>query len=138
MGSPRGVDEKALAIVREGYRQLAKHCHPDAGGSHVDMVALNAAKETLEELLGVEPSSNGTRPKPPPKAKGSTWDTDEWVSYEEVTVLYESEKAILCEIDEEEMWIPKSQIHDDSEVYKMGSEGILIISKWIAKKKGLI
>lgn len=50
-----------------------------------------------------------------------------------------TEKAILvvCGHDEEEHWIPKSQIDDDSEVYKVGDVGNLIISEWFASKEGI-
>jgi hypothetical protein len=37
--------------------------------------------------------------------------------------------------DGEQVWIPKSQIHDDSEVYKRGTEGVLVISEWIVEQK---
>jgi hypothetical protein len=40
-----------LALVRRRYRELAKERHPDAGGSHAAMVALNAAyRQALAEL----------------------------------------------------------------------------------------
>jgi hypothetical protein len=58
--------------------------------------------------------------------------------FENVTVLRETEKAILCEIDGKQVWLPKSQIHDDSEVYKMGTEGELVISQWLAEEKDLV
>lgn len=32
--------------------------------------------------------------------------------------------------------IPQSQIHDDSEVYAAGTEGVLIIPIWLATKRG--
>ena len=41
-------------------------------------------------------------------------------------------------IEDREICIPKSQIHDDSEVYQTGTEGKLVISEWIAEKKNLI
>lgn len=52
----------------------------------------------------------------------------------------ETPKALLCEIDGDTYWIPKSQIHDDSEVYDAGenSEGTLVITEWIATQKGLM
>jgi len=59
------------------------------------------------------------------------------VTIPDVTVNKETDKALLCEIEGEEMWIPKSQIQDDSEVFAEGDEGDLIISEWIAKEKGL-
>ena len=51
---------------------------------------------------------------------------------------YENDKAILVEapdFDKPE-WIPISQIDNDSEVYKEGTEGDLIISDWLAEKNG--
>jgi len=41
----------AARIVATGYRQLSKQLHPDAGGSHADMLALNAARQYLEGRL---------------------------------------------------------------------------------------
>lgn len=59
-------------------------------------------------------------------------------SYEVETVEAETEKAILVEIEGEKHWVPKSQIHDDSEVYsKESGGGTLIVSEWWAKKQGL-
>lgn len=50
----------------------------------------------------------------------------------------ESEKAILVQLpDLDEAWIPKGQIDDDSEVYRDGTEGTLVISEWLGRKKGL-
>lgn len=34
-------------------------------------------------------------------------------------------------------WIPKSAIHDDSEIWKLGQEpGELVIEDWLAESKG--
>jgi hypothetical protein len=33
-------------------------------------------------------------------------------------------------------WVPKSVIHDDSEVYKDGTEGTLVVKDWYAEKEG--
>lgn len=50
----------------------------------------------------------------------------------------ETEKAILVMLpDNDEKWIPKSQVHDDSEVFEDGNHGVLIISKWFADKEDL-
>lgn len=48
-----------------------------------------------------------------------------------------TEKALLVEVDGDEVWIPQSQIDDDSEVSKEGDEGKLVISQWFANKEGL-
>lgn len=55
----------------------------------------------------------------------------------DVTVRRETTLALLCVIEGEEYWIPKSQIDDDSEVYEMGTEGELVVSQWIADQKGI-
>lgn len=34
-------------------------------------------------------------------------------------------------------WIPKSVIDDDSEVYRSGTDGKLVIAEWWAEKHGL-
>lgn len=57
----------------------------------------------------------------------------------EVNVVAASKKALLVNHENEEAWIPMSQIHDDSEIYKkgqVGETGILAIPEWLAEKKG--
>jgi hypothetical protein len=56
---------------------------------------------------------------------------------------YETDMALCIEADEldEPLWVPKSQIDDDSEVYgdQPGQdEGDLIISEWFARNSGLL
>lgn len=60
------------------------------------------------------------------------------VSFDDVVVKKETEAALLVTIDGEDHWVPKSQVHDDSEVWKMGDEGLLVISRWIAEQKSLL
>lgn len=54
--------------------------------------------------------------------------------------IAETDDAVLVEIPEfgREVWIPKSQIDDDSEVYKKDTTGTLIITEWLAIKKNLV
>jgi hypothetical protein len=59
------------------------------------------------------------------------------VRIEDVIVLKATDKALLCDINDDEIWIPQSQIDDDSEVFQEGDEGTLVISLWIAEQKGL-
>ena len=47
-----------------------------------------------------------------------------------------TEKALLCDIDGEEHWIPISQIKDYEEML-IGDTGDIVVSKWIATQKGL-
>lgn len=46
--------------------------------------------------------------------------------------------ALLVEIDGKNHWIPQSQIHDDSEVWKPGDDGELVIPEWLAIEKELV
>ena len=62
----------------------------------------------------------------------------EGVEFHDVFAKYDSGKALLCVIEGEEMWIPKSQIHDDSEVWQEHDRGVLVITEWIAEQKGLL
>ena len=50
----------------------------------------------------------------------------------------ESGKAILvaAPVFDAPEWIPHSQITDDSEIWKPGQTGELIITEWLAEKKG--
>ena len=58
----------------------------------------------------------------------------------QVTVLRKTDAALLVEDENgEEVWIPLSQIHDDSEIWdesKVGEQGKLVIPEWLATKKG--
>ena len=60
------------------------------------------------------------------------------VTFHDVEALRDSGKALLCNIEGEEIWIPHNQITEDSEVYKMGTDGDLVITEWIALQKGLV
>jgi len=55
-------------------------------------------------------------------------------------VVTATEKALLVEIEGEEEWVPKSVIHDDSEVFDddENAEGMLVLEDWWAEKSGLI
>ena len=51
-------------------------------------------------------------------------------------------KAVLFRENEkfggEEYWIPRAHLHDESEVWKLGDEGMLVVTEWLAIKKGWI
>jgi len=57
---------------------------------------------------------------------------------ENAKCVRETEKAILVEASDfdEPVWVPQSQIDEDSEVYKVGTEGDLIVLDWWAEKQG--
>lgn len=59
---------------------------------------------------------------------------------EDVECFWENDKSIGVRggIFDDTQFIPKSQIHDDSEVYKKHMSGKLIINEWFAEKKGWV
>jgi hypothetical protein len=66
-------------------------------------------------------------------------DGSEPVSVGKARVIRATAKALFVHIDDgdEEVWIPKSCIHDDSEVYAEDSEpGELVVVAWFARKEG--
>lgn len=52
----------------------------------------------------------------------------------ECSFLRETDSAVLIAVDDEQMWIPLSQV---SEMHK-GKNGKIVMSQWIANQKGLI
>ncbi len=49
----------------------------------------------------------------------------------------ETDKGIWVDIDGDDHFIPQSQIDEDSEVWKKGDEGVLIITDWLADERGM-
>ena len=68
--------------------------------------------------------------------------SDEACSLGKGKVLRQTEKAILFEpedTDVDQFWVPKSVVHDDSEVWEDADdkrEGELIVKQWWAEKNG--
>lgn len=58
----------------------------------------------------------------------------------QASIIRTTEKAILVKLEDEddrEVWIPKSVIHDNSEVYsEQSSTGLLVVQEWWANKNG--
>lgn len=77
-------------------------------------------------------------------------DDGQCIVSDEAVITRTTELAVLVDVgrhrletltDEEEregVWIPKSALHDDSEVYdpKEESRGRLIVKGWFARKRG--
>lgn len=62
------------------------------------------------------------------------------VSFDGCFAKRDSGKSLLInipEIDTEPVWVPKSQIHDDSEVYDVGEHrhGKLVVTDWLAEQR---
>jgi hypothetical protein len=64
----------------------------------------------------------------------------ETVSFENVKCLQATDSAIRVKFADREdpMWIPQSQVADDSEVYGKGHEGRLILTLWICQQRDLV
>lgn len=58
--------------------------------------------------------------------------------FEDAEVVHATPKAILVEVEGEELWVPKSVIHDDSEVYGQTAPGPgdLLVKEWWAAERG--
>jgi len=59
----------------------------------------------------------------------------------EAEIVRETDLAVLVVLEDtaNELWIPKSVIHDDSEIWRMGdSTGMLVVEAWWANKQDLI
>lgn len=59
-------------------------------------------------------------------------------SFSGVTAIAQTDAALCVVVDGKKVWIPLSQIDDDSEVYENGHSGELVVSQWIAEQKGLV
>jgi hypothetical protein len=53
-----------------------------------------------------------------------------------VVVLKETDKAILVTDETANWWVPKSVIHDNSEVWKTHQTGDLVVTERFAEKQG--
>lgn len=66
---------------------------------------------------------------------------EDGVALEGVIALRATERALLCLIPDgeakRELWVPLSQITDDSEVFEEGHEGQLVVKWWFAEREGL-
>lgn len=59
------------------------------------------------------------------------------VSFEKCRSIRETDLAVLIEIEGKEVWVPKSVIDDDSEVWQDEQEGELVVKEWWAEKNGM-
>lgn len=57
-------------------------------------------------------------------------------SFPEGVITRETEKALLYEFGPDKIWVPKSVVHDDSDIWKKGEEGVLTVKAWWASANG--
>jgi hypothetical protein len=61
-----------------------------------------------------------------------------FIQYHDAEVLKETEKALLVDIYDNEVWVPKSEVNwEETDVKVEGDKGTITISEWIATQKGL-
>lgn len=61
---------------------------------------------------------------------------DEMQEFEDVKCVGETTLAIQCQFPSGRLiWVPKSQVGEESEVYEEGGVGTLVIKKWFAEKE---
>ena len=66
-------------------------------------------------------------------------EDEDTVTFEDVRCTKATAKALLVSIDgDPPIWIPLSQVNEDSEVFSEGDEGKLVVTRWIAEQKGLV
>lgn len=59
------------------------------------------------------------------------------VEFKDVEAIKETERALLILFEDgREVWLPKSAIHDDSEVFEAEHEGTLHVFEWFVEKNG--
>lgn len=57
---------------------------------------------------------------------------------EDAECVAQTDKAICVRAPDldGQVWIPQSQVHEDSEVWKEGQSGKLVVNEWWAEKEG--
>ena len=66
-------------------------------------------------------------------------EEDEGTEIGEGKCIRATDRAILVKLETgEEKWIPKANVHDNSEVYEEGGEGTVVVKTWWAEKEGLV
>lgn len=61
----------------------------------------------------------------------------ETAEFDGCTCTKETAKAILVKCNGQSSWIPKSQVHEDSEVFGEGHDGKLVVALWWAEREAL-
>ena len=63
-------------------------------------------------------------------------DDSQPVELDGVQCQRETPWAIYVWVGEDPGWVPKSQLHPDSQVRAKGDKGVLIIPAWLAAERG--
>lgn len=63
------------------------------------------------------------------------------VTFDDCEVMRESDDAILVlipDIDDDPIWIPRSQVHPYSDIRESGDTGDLVVTTWFAEQRSWI
>lgn len=64
---------------------------------------------------------------------------DDIVEIPGVKCVAQTPQALKIVEDDGFFWVPKSVVHDDSEVYRPDNEeGVLVVQRWWAEKEGRV
>jgi len=63
---------------------------------------------------------------------------EEHHTFEDAVAIGDSALALQVKVEGVVRWVPKKLIHDDSECYKKGTNGTLILPLWFVEKNGWV
>ena len=63
---------------------------------------------------------------------------EETCEFDDISVIRETDAALLVVSEGEQMWVPKSQLLDGTEIDTVHDVGRMVIPHWLAEKKELV
>jgi hypothetical protein len=106
--------------------------------------ALSACRHIRKYGLKIVPGESEPEEKPqpvrsrPPRPAGpGFWGYGRAVHETDRAILFMSDDIpVNSQYGDRRAWVPKSQISDESEVFRVGDEGYLAVSDWFARTVG--
>src|SRR5262249_60660472 len=127
---------RGRARATAGFGRRAKTTHPDRGGTHEAMVALPAPADGLRAAIAAGLPTMMVAPAKPAAPPLAAYD-EGWLYCDDVIVRAATARALRCRFPGGvETWMPRSQLHADCEVMVRGDRGRLVLSAWLATRKG--
>lgn len=137
-----GEGSLCLTCVNVGQSQAgyAYHCLSRVEVTQKELEDIQAG---VKKVNGIVPETVHKCPgKFPIEAGGNVCTECDSYMPKDVELFCIAEKstalALLCDFGDAKVWIPRSQIDEDSEVLETGHKGVMIIPRWLANEKGLI
>jgi hypothetical protein len=60
----------------------------------------------------------------------------ETISFPNSKAIKATRTDVLVEVDGKQRWVPQRWIHDDSEIWRAGDEGVLVVEEWWVEENG--